>query len=113
WHAYNCYVDPANAANKKKSLYGDGTGNYPDGRAYKVSYNRPFDTRSRPSYFGAPNFLFSDEYPMHRWLEANGYDVTYCAGIDVDRSVPNGHKVFTSVGHDEYWSKEQRDNVET
>jgi len=112
WHAYNCYVDPANAANKKKSLYGDGTGNYPDGRAYKVSYNRPFDTRSRPSYFGAPNFLFSDEYPMHRWLEANGYDVTYCAGIDVDESVPNGHQVFMSVGHDEYWSKAERDHVE-
>lgn len=117
WHAYNAYVDPENAA-KKNSLYGDPTGvplgvNYPDRRGYKVSYNRPFDTRSRPAAFGEPDFLFSDEYPMHRWLEANGYDVTYCAGIDVVQSAPDGHKVFMSVGHDEYWSKEQRDNVET
>ena len=27
--------------------------------------------------------------------------------------MPSGHKVYLSVGHDEYWSKAQRDNVET
>ena len=113
WHAYNAYVDPANQANKN-SLYGDGTGaKLPDGRAFKVSYNRPFDTRSRPAALGAITFLFSDEYPMHRWLEANGYDVTYTAGTDVDGGVSSGHKVFASIGHDEYWSKSQRDNIET
>jgi hypothetical protein len=114
WHAYNAYADPANLQ-RKNSLYGDGGGSkFPDGRAFKVSYNRPFDTRSRPLSFGAITFLFDGEYPMIRWLEANGYDVAYCAGVDTDRSGSNilNHKLFLSVGHDEYWSAQQRTNVE-
>ena len=55
---------------------------------------------------------------MIRWLEANGYDVSYSTGVDSDRESdrPTGHirdhKVFLSVGHDEYWSGRQRTNVE-
>src|SRR5262249_40711931 len=52
--------------------------------------------------------------PMLRWLERNGYDVTYFTGVDSDRygSLIGRHNVFLSVGHDEYWSRAQRDNVE-
>ena len=39
------------------------------GRAYKVSYNRPFTTRGT----SPEDWLFNAEYPMVRWLEANGY----------------------------------------
>jgi hypothetical protein len=115
WHAYNAYSDPANQANQPPSLYcsAAGASSYPNGRGFMVSYNRPFDTRSRPASFGAITFLFSDEYPMLRWLEASGYDVTYCSGQDTDGTAPTNHKVFMSVGHDEYWSLSQRDNVET
>jgi len=96
WHAYNDYGG--------NSLY---VGN-PMGHAYKVSYNRPFNVPNMYTWF------FSAEYPMVRWLEANGYDVSYFTGVDTDR---NGklilqHKVFMSVGHDEYWSGGQRANVE-
>jgi hypothetical protein len=51
---------------------------------------------------------------MIRWLEANGYDVSYFAGVDTDRMGEKllGHKAFLSVGHDEYWSANQRANVE-
>ena len=50
-----------------------------------------------------------------RFLEKAGYDVTYSTDIDTHS---NGtellhHKAFLSVGHDEYWSKEMRDAVET
>ncbi len=44
---------------------------------------------------------------MIRWLEANGYNVSYASGIDTDRrgsAALKTHKVFLSVGHDEYWS---------
>ena len=43
-----------------------------NGRATKISYNRPFNTRS-----GSENhdFFFANEYPMVRFLEKNGYDV--------------------------------------
>jgi Domain of unknown function (DUF4082)/Bacterial Ig-like domain/Bacterial Ig domain len=98
WEAYNAYGG--------NSLY---TGS-PAGRAYKVSYDRPFSTRG-PT---AEDWVFNAEYPMVRWLEANGYDVSYMAGVDTARSgaLIKNHKVFMSVGHDEYWSGDQRANVE-
>jgi hypothetical protein len=54
----------------------------PAGRAYKVSYNRPFNTRAVD---GGQDWLFNAEYPMVRWLESNGYDVSYSTGVDGDR----------------------------
>ncbi len=98
WQAYNQYGG--------NSLY---TGS-PVGRAYKVSYNRPFTTRACCS----EDWFFNAEYPMIRWLERNGYDVSYFTGVDTDRYGAEllEHKVFLSVGHDEYWSGAQRANVE-
>jgi hypothetical protein len=95
WHAYNDFGG--------SSLY---TG--PTGRAYKVSYNRPFNVPNMYTWF------FSAEYPMLRWLEANGYDVTYFTGVDADRNgkLITQHRVYMSVGHDEYWSGGQRASVE-
>ena len=99
WQAYNNYGG--------NSLY---TGS-PAGRAYKVSYNRPFSTRAVDN---GQDWLFNAEYPMVRWLEANGYDVSYFTGVDADRlgNLIQNHKIFLSTGHDEYWSGAQRTNVE-
>ena len=96
WQAYNSYGG--------NSLYGGD----PVGRAYKVSYNRPLTIR------GDYNAVFSAEYPMIRWLEANGYNVSYTTCVDTDRrgDLLTSHKVFLSVGHDEYWSGAQREKVE-
>jgi Domain of unknown function (DUF4082)/Bacterial Ig-like domain len=98
WQAYNDYGG--------NSLY---EGN-PAGRAYKVSYNRPFDTNAETP----EDFVWNAEYPMVRFLEANGYDVSYTTGVDTERrgSLITNHKAFLSVGHDEYWSGGQRANVE-
>jgi hypothetical protein len=76
-----------------------------------VSYNRPFVTRSSGT---THDWIFNAEYPMVRWLERNGYDVSYETGVDTDRygSLIKQHKVFMSTGHDEYWSGQQRANVE-
>jgi hypothetical protein len=107
WQAYNGYGG--------NSMY-DGNTGFPSGHAVKVSYNRPFfpynslfntDGREADWYMNAV-------YPMIRWLEQNGYDITYTSCNDVDRNGSRllNHKVFLSVGHDEYWSKNQRENVE-
>ncbi|MGH9890634.1 MAG: N,N-dimethylformamidase beta subunit family domain-containing protein, partial [bacterium] len=99
WQAYNSYGG--------NSLYVGA----PAGRAYKVSYNRPVNTRVS---FNGNSWVFNAEYPMVRWLERNGYDVSYSTGVDSDRrgNLIGNHKVFLSVGHDEYWSSAQRTNVE-
>jgi hypothetical protein len=105
WQAYNGFGG--------NSLYGGngpGSGGSADGRAYKVSYNRPLTVRGT----NEEDALFNSEYPMIRWLERNGYDVSYSSGVDTDRSGAEllEHDVFMSVGHDEYWSGAQRANVE-
>ncbi|HJY07294.1 MAG TPA: N,N-dimethylformamidase beta subunit family domain-containing protein, partial [Bryobacteraceae bacterium] len=103
WQAYNDYGG--------HSLYGGaGTWDLPN-RAYKVSYNRPFDTRQ----FESASWIFNAEYPMVRWLEANGYDVTYFTGIDAARSgsLIQNHKIYVTAGHDEYVSGPQRTNIES
>ena len=48
----------------------------------KVSYNRPFATRNVGD---GRDWLFSNEYPMIRFLERNGYDVSYTTDVDSDR----------------------------
>ena len=102
WQAYNDWGG--------NSLYSGS----PAGRAYKVSYNRPINTRFDSAPGQPEDFLFDSEYPTIRWLEANGYDVSYFSGIDSDRYGQEilEHRVFLSVGHDEYWSGQQRANVE-
>ena len=79
-------------------------------RAYKVSYNRPLETR----HYRAVNTVFNAEYPFVRFLEANGYDTSYTTGVDSERrgALIANHRLFLSVGHDEYWSGRQRRNVE-
>jgi Bacterial Ig domain len=104
WQAYNTYGG--------NSLY-QGSTNNPAGRASKISYNRPFNTRAANNGEGE-DWLFNSGYPMVRWLERNGYDVSYFTDVDSDRRGDEilEHEAFLSVGHDEYWSKDQRDNVE-
>jgi hypothetical protein len=99
WHAYNNYGG---------SNFYQGADN---GRAYKISYNRPFATRGG---IEARDFYFGAEYPLVRFMERNGYDVSYFSGVDTHRygDQLTNHEAFLSVGHDEYWSGQQRKNVE-
>ena len=98
WQAYNEFGG--------NSLYAGA----PVGRAYKVSYNRPLTHRAENRYTS----FFSAQYQMVRFMERNGYDVSYFSGVDADErgSEMLEHKVYLSNGHDEYWSKDQRANVE-
>lgn len=104
WQAYNGYDG--------SSLYGPSDQFDLTQRGYKVSYNRPFITRG----FAAESatWVFGAEYPMVRWLESNGYDVSYFTGVDAARfgTLIQNHKLYLSVGHDEYWSGPHRNNVE-
>ena len=108
WQVYNRY----GLGSTYTGVTPDGTPTGQANRAYKVSYNRPFTDRSG---YSVEDWLFNAEYPMVRWLEANGFDVSYFTGVDSDRRGEEiqEHKIFLSVGHDEYWSGSQRKNVES
>jgi hypothetical protein len=99
-----------------------------------VSFSRPYGSYpaedpfyTDPLYYakqfarygvGAGDFLrhagpAAMEYLMVRWLEREGYDVTYITDVDADENV--GHllrgKGLLCVGHDEYWSEQMKSNV--
>lgn len=96
--AYNYWGN----ATEWHSLYGsNSSGNI---AAQKVSFDRPSTDRD----------VLEFEFPMLRWLESQGYDVTYITNMDVhtDAAQLLNHRIFLSVGHDEYWSQEMRDGIE-
>jgi hypothetical protein len=99
-----------------KSLYGFNSGNAP---ARKVSLDRPYATNPYGVRLdGASDFLRRWEYNAVRFLEREGFDVTYDTDVDTheralaDANAPLRHRVFLSVGHDEYWSSPMRQHVE-
>ena len=85
------------------------------GRAGTAAPTRSATTgRLRREVRRAPRFVFNAEYPMVRWLERNGYDVSYFAGIDTDAAArsswstrPSSPWATTSTGR-----RAQRANVE-
>jgi hypothetical protein len=87
-----------------RSLY--RTANAP--AATKVSFNRPYK-----DWLGTGEFL-KYEVDMVRFLEREGMDVSYTTDVDVDANPAQllNHKAFLSVGHDEYWTKHERDALE-
>jgi hypothetical protein len=110
-----------------KSLYDfNSTG----GRAFAVSFNRPYARSSNPAAAygnGAGDFLTNNavpptdasspagwEYNMVRWMEREGYDVTYSTNVDThtDGRLLDRHRGWLSVGHDEYWTWQMRTHVE-
>ena len=129
WQAYNAWG--GNNSQLGASFYQDASGliNHDpvadpglgqQDRAYALSYNRPFLTTDSP-YGGAHDYLFGADFAAIYWLEQNGYDVTYISGVDADRLGTSWFEdeqgnilrdAYISVGHDEYWSGNQRANVE-
>lgn len=101
WEAYNSW----------------GTGSlYDGGQTQAVSYNRPMATPVGPgasTAAGSWDYIYGEEFPAIYWLEQNGYDVSYQSSIDTSSNANSllSHKVFLSVGHDEYWTADQRANV--
>src|SRR6266516_2956886 len=79
------------------------------GRAVKVSFDRPYIQN-----FGS-GFVLQYEADAIRWLERQGYDLSYLSSVDLhaDPAQLLHHRAYLSIGHDEYWTKEMRDGVES
>jgi hypothetical protein len=84
------------------SLYRGPASTYPQAyanRAVKVSFARPLSAEALRSHF------LGLDYPLVRWLEQNGYDVSYVTDYDfhVGRG-PDPSVAWLFAGHSEYWS---------
>jgi hypothetical protein len=75
-------------------------------RANRVSFDRPYDWAPQPG--GQP---LEWEYPLVRWLEHGGYDVSYQTDVDTDADPASllRHRLVITAGHGEYWTKTIRD----
>ena len=114
--AYNHYGSPTTPLGGV-SYYGtyDSTGATTwdiENRAHAATYLRPIVTRGRHE----ATYWLNCEAPIIRWLERNGFDISYTACRDwregADAPNPAGCKIYISPGHDEYWSIGMRDRWE-
>jgi len=78
-------------------------------RAVRVSLDRPYiNVRANQA-----DWYLRDDMPLVRWLEAEGYDVTYAAMSDAGGEADLGRRrAWVTSGHSEYWSDEMRAAVE-
>jgi hypothetical protein len=108
---YQAYNNYPNDGATGKSLYPYNSAGAEtvtgDSRAVAVSFDRPYADD------GGGQFRYW-EIDFVRWIERQGYDVTYSTDLDThahgDRLLR--HSAFLSVGHDEYWSRPMFDAVE-
>ncbi|MFJ6577041.1 N,N-dimethylformamidase beta subunit family domain-containing protein [Streptomyces sp. NPDC091368] len=98
WQAYNRWGGP--------DLYRGATGKK-DARSLAVSFDRPYAARNGAGQF----FMF--EAPLVALAERMGLPLAYVTGIDVAREpgLLRWASGIVSLGHDEYWSPEQRVHV--
>ena len=97
WQSYNLWGG--------YSLYQGPSGSY-DSRSLAVSFDRPYDD------VGAEKFLVYERAAVVL-AERLGIPVAYTTGIDVhdDPSVLSGAAAVFTLGHDEYWTPQQRKSV--
>ena len=74
--------------------------------ANHISFDRPYNTLEP-----AP---LQWDIPLVRFLEREGYDVSYTTDVDTDRNPRElmRHRLVISAGHGEFWSKRMRDAFE-
>jgi hypothetical protein len=80
---------------------------YSTPQAVRVSYDRPYD--------GSGTLPIGDgEVPFIRWAERKGIAIHYCSDSDLHNgSILKNYSLLLSVGHDEYWTKQMFDNVQS
>ncbi|WP_035798507.1 N,N-dimethylformamidase beta subunit family domain-containing protein [Kitasatospora mediocidica] len=98
WQAYNTWGG--------YNLYNGPSGGYPT-RSLVTSFDRPYE-----EYSGAGLFMVY-ETPLIALAERLGLPLAYTTNIDLagDPKLLSGAAAVISLGHDEYWSPEQRANV--
>jgi N,N-dimethylformamidase beta subunit-like, C-terminal/Clostridial hydrophobic W len=134
YQAYNGWPGLAYLGGEAYSLYNSVPPTKDGVQVSRVSFNRPYGNYPVDDPFYTPPLFYSSqfagygvgagdflshgapaamEFGMLRWLEHEGYDVTYITDVDTHEDVGrlSRGKGYLSVGHDEYWSEQMRANV--
>jgi hypothetical protein len=100
WQAYNRWGD--------YSLYAGRSGRFTD-RSRAVSFDRPYQARDMQ---GAGDFLFF-ERPLLQFAERSGLPLGYATDAELHENphLLDGARAMVTLGHDEYWSQQERDNT--
>ncbi|HEX7963007.1 MAG TPA: DUF4082 domain-containing protein [Candidatus Saccharimonadales bacterium] len=113
WQAYNAWGSTGDSGTQFSNYTGRNvyssapTNPGVSGRAYAVSYDRPFGTVASNNI----TYFWDSEAALISFLEANAYDVDYYSMVDIEQNtaIPSKYKVAVSSGHSEYWSANMRD----
>ena len=72
-------------------------------QGHRVSFDRPLQSQ-----------YSKWELPFAKWAENNGYVIDYAVNSDLEHrpEILKQYRLVLSVGHDEYWSADMRDNLE-
>lgn len=75
-------------------------------RAFEVSFDRPYANSGLPQNYDLDLAFIS-------WAEKAGYNMVFATSHDLHdgRVEPHKYKGLVFSGHDEYWSREMRDNA--
>lgn len=109
YQAYNEY--PVDGATGRSLYYGQDPSTRKSNAKLKakvVSFDRPYAGGGLPQ-------LFELDHAFIRWAEEHGYDLVYATSLDLHagRIDPLRYKALVFPGHDEYWSAEMRELLET
>ncbi len=112
WNAYHMW--------QNRNLYigdvGDRMGDdAPQLRAHRLSFQRPglgLAPRSRIHCFPPTACMYV--MPFVQWAREEGLELDWCAGTDIAQGLVDldRYRLVVTLGHDEYWPREQRDRVE-
>lgn len=82
-----------------------GRGFYTAPFSPRISFDRPYDDLVLYEHY---------QLPFVRWADHQGYALDFCSSVDLHTNplLLQGYRLFLSIGHDEYWSLEMRDQVE-
>jgi hypothetical protein len=97
WQAYNNWGGESLYGFNSISKYG----------AWKVTFDRPFSDTTASYYY-----RWTDK--LVRWLEEEGIDAEFCTNLDLDRDpfFLDHYDTYVTVGHDEYWSRPERNEIQ-
>jgi hypothetical protein len=110
WQAYNTYGGSSLYTSNQTEDSGEVDN---QSFAHFVSFERPYASNGGASYI-------LDDFKSHdlrdlRFLERNGYDVTYASSVDfteASRGVPSLSRGLLFIGHDEYWTYHERSIIQ-